>query len=319
VMAIRSQMAFLVTVATLLEWGATSAAAETTLRWKFKQGEKLAYLIEEKDATKATSDEDVIELTQTLLLDTTWTVKAVDDSGKADIGVTIDRVRFRAEGKGVAKGIGAIDYDSKEQREPEDETWKGLKFLRSSLAAAVGAEFTLKIDPQGRISDVMVPDKLAKALAATAAQELAGFFGSSFTAEGIKLKLTDWIVHLPLAAVTPKEKSWTDKRPMHKLATLALMCIYRGPETRDGNRLERIDISPELTVQREPDKAYDKITSQEGKGVIYFDNQSGKLVEYALRHKVALESYVGSSKYAETDAETVVTVKLGKAEAEKGE
>jgi hypothetical protein len=310
---LRSQVTFGVTVAMIFGWGATSAAAPTTLRWKFKEGERITYLIEEKQTTKLKADTDVFDLTQTLLLDTTWKVKAVDQNGKADIGVTIDRVRFRAEGKGDAKVIGTIDYDSRDQKEPKDENWKGRKFLNSSLAAAVGTEFTLKFDPHGRISDVTVPDTLAKALAGTAAQELAGFFGSSFTTEGIKRKLTDWVVHLPMAAVTPKEKSWTDRRPVEKLSSLALTCTYQGSEGREGDRREKIDVSPELVIQREPDKAYDKITSQEGKGVIFFDNQSGRLVEYALRHKVALQSYVVGSKYAETDAETVTTVKLGKA------
>jgi hypothetical protein len=317
--ALRSQITFLATVALVLGWEAQPAAAEVTLRWKFKGGEKFSYLIEEKQATKSKSDGDVFDLTQTLVLDTTWTVKAVDQSSKAAVSVTIDRVRFRAEGKGAAQVIGAVDYDSREQHQPKDDASTGLKLLRSSLAAAVGAEFTLKIDPQGRISDVTVPDTLAKALAATAAQEIAGFFGSTFTAEGIKQKLTGWVVQLPRAAVTPKEKGWTDKKSVNELATLALICTYQGPETRDGNRLEKIAITPELAVQRQPDRAYDKIASQEGKGVIHFDNQSGRLMEYALRHKVALESYVAGSKYGETNAETRVSVKLVKSGAKKGE
>ena len=65
-------------MALVLGWEAKPAAADVTLRWKFKGGEKFSYLIEEKQATKSKSDGDVFDLTQTLVLDTTWTVKAVD-------------------------------------------------------------------------------------------------------------------------------------------------------------------------------------------------------------------------------------------------
>src|SRR5262249_32244077 len=82
---LRSQLTIGVTVAIIFGWGATSAAAATTLRWKFKEGERITYLIEEKRTTKSKADRDVFDLTQTLLLDTTWTVKAVDQNGKADI------------------------------------------------------------------------------------------------------------------------------------------------------------------------------------------------------------------------------------------
>lgn len=87
--------------------GASPALAETVFRWKFKEGDRISYVVEEKQATKMTSDREVFDLTQTLLLDTTWTVKAVDRSGKAEIGVTIDRVRFQAVGKGQPNFPGA--------------------------------------------------------------------------------------------------------------------------------------------------------------------------------------------------------------------
>jgi Family of unknown function (DUF6263) len=299
--------------------GASPALAETVLRWKFKEGERISYVVEEKQARKMTSDREVFDLTQTLLLDTTWTVKAVDRSGKAEIGVTIDRVRFQAEGKGAAKlPVGLNFYDSGDMREPKKEAQRCSQHLKSTLGTATGVEFTLRIDSHGRITDVMVPDKVVKALATKLARELAGFFGNTFTADGLKEKLTDWVVHFPVSDVS-SQKTWTDERSKSKFTAFTRSCTYQGPETRDGNQFEKIGVRPELAVQREPDKAYDKITAQEGQGVIYFDNQNGRLVEYTLKHKVASESYVVGRKFAENDAETTVTVKLGKAGATKGE
>lgn len=286
------------------------AVAQTLLRWRFKEGENINYVIEEKQATKMKSGEDRFDLTQTLLLDTTWTVKGVDRRGKADIGVTCNRVRFQA-------GPGTI-YDSSDRRQPKNDSRKGAdQIIRSTLGTMVGGEFTLKMDSRGQINDVTLPDKLAKALANNDAREVAGFFGGTFTAEGIKRKLSDWVIHLPKAAISPKEKNWTDKRFLNKLNSFARVCAYQGTERREGNSVEKVDIRPELTIERDSDKDGDKITSQEGKGTMLFDSRNGRLVEYMLRHKVAFESYVDGKKFVEADHETVVVVKLSKGEANK--
>ena len=107
----------------VLTWEVRPVAAETTLSWKFKNGDKISYVIQEKQAAKMKSNREVFDLTHTLLLDTTWTVLLTDRS-QAHIAVTIDRVRFRAEGKGEAKLPMPYEYDS------QDKAKGGLEEVR---------------------------------------------------------------------------------------------------------------------------------------------------------------------------------------------
>ena len=56
---------------------ASQAQAQVALRWKWNQGEELAYELHDNYASRSTVDQEVFELTQDLTLDTTWRVKSV--------------------------------------------------------------------------------------------------------------------------------------------------------------------------------------------------------------------------------------------------
>src|SRR4051794_32046774 len=101
----------------MLLLAASQAQAQVALRWKWNQGEKLAYELRDNYTSRSTVDQEVFELTQDLTLDTTWHVKSLSPAGEANLVVTIGRVRFRANGKGDA-AIGTMSFDSKHKTEP---------------------------------------------------------------------------------------------------------------------------------------------------------------------------------------------------------
>src|SRR5271166_7112507 len=87
---------------------ASQAQAQIALLWKWNQGEKLAYVLQDNYTSKSTVGQEFFELTQELTLDTTWHVKSVGLTGEASIVVTIERVRFNANGKGEGAWIGTM-------------------------------------------------------------------------------------------------------------------------------------------------------------------------------------------------------------------
>src|SRR5438445_123254 len=74
--------------------GAVAASAQTALRYQFKKGEKLQYVLEQKMFTKISSKSIKTESTANQTIDTTWTVKDVNKDGKATITVRFERMRF---------------------------------------------------------------------------------------------------------------------------------------------------------------------------------------------------------------------------------
>jgi hypothetical protein len=60
---------------------ATQAQAQTALLWKWNQGERLAYVLQDNLTSNLTVDQEFFELTQELTLDTTWHVKSVGVTG----------------------------------------------------------------------------------------------------------------------------------------------------------------------------------------------------------------------------------------------
>src|SRR5262245_24571579 len=94
------------------------APAQTTIRWKWNPGEKLAYVLRDECKSNSRVDQEFFEIAQALTLDTTWHVRTVGASGEAAMVVTIERVRFTADGNGAAAPV-KIRFDSKDAKEPQ--------------------------------------------------------------------------------------------------------------------------------------------------------------------------------------------------------
>src|SRR5262249_43159562 len=125
--------------------GSDRASADTTLRYKFKKGEKLNYVFEQKiTTTSALGGRDfVTNMTQTI--DLAWNIMDVDADGKAKMTQAFSRIRFSMDGP-----LGKVEYDSKEDREPQGPLAKAIV---PTFRALAGSEIGLTMDPLGKISD----------------------------------------------------------------------------------------------------------------------------------------------------------------------
>jgi len=258
---------------------AAHAQAQTTLRYKFKEADKLAYVMEQKMEMKMTVAGNDITTTMNQTMDMTWKVTAVDKDGTAKITQTIDRVRVTIDGP-----QGKTTFDSKEDKDPEDAVGKAIAPIFRAMA---GSDFTLTMSSLGEPGDVVVPKKILDAI------KNAGPAGGSMSGDTLKQIASQAGLVVSKDAVK-KGDSWNRKievkmDPIGK--TVAdIKATDEGEVTRDAKKLEKIALKPTLTLEAAPNAAA-KLTlkKQDAKGTALFDNDKGQLVETALDQSIEME------------------------------
>jgi hypothetical protein len=281
---------------------ADPAAAQTTLRYKFKKAEKLNYALEQKMTMSMNVMGMDVNVNMSQNMDMLWNILDVDADGKAKMTQTISRIRFTMDGGPTGK----IEFDSKENKDPEGPVGKIMAPIFKALA---GAEISLSMDSQGKISDVKVPDKITKA---TKSVPGGGGLGDMFSEEGIKQMIDQSGLIVPKEAVA-KGKSWEQKFEMK--SPLGVMKVdnaytYEGPAKRDNKEVERVGMKPKLAIEPNKDSPA-KITlkSQDAKGAALFDNDAGRLVETNMTQNLEMQISIGGMDIAQKLKQTM-TMKL---------
>jgi hypothetical protein len=263
---------------------ARAGEAQTDWRWHFQEGENLHYTIEEKSkTTMKAQDKGAFVLSQTLVLDTTWTVRRVDRSGQAAFSVRIHRIRFQADSE-VDGGEVKVKVDTRDPKQPQAQPAKGVAEILQALAAS---SITLDMSARGDVSNLKLDAKTRAAFQTDVGRELAGFFGDTFREEeGIKRMLTGTLVVLPSNGPT-KSDSWKQSLAADPIRLGPSVRTYtaHGPEIWQDRQLEKIAVKVELVPQ--PDK--EKIKKQSSQGVVYFDRRAGAMVKSEINLKLSLD------------------------------
>ena len=282
--------------ALLLQSGQT-AWAQTKLAYKFKQGDKLNYSLDTDMKQSMNVAGMAIETGVNQGMEMSWEV--LDAKGEsADMKQTITRFRAKMQMPG---GL-SVDYDSKEGKKPGGPIGAVIGPL---FDAMVGAEFSFKMNPAGDISDPKVSDKLLNALKGNPA---LAQMGSMFSEEGMKSTMQQSTLALPKEAIA-KGKTWS--KPVETKAPFGKMIItttytYQGSETRGNSQLEKFETKSEMKV--EPGENADvsvKVKSTDMKGVIYFDNKLGRIVESTQNQKMVMEIEAMEQKFESTQNQTI--------------
>jgi hypothetical protein len=268
------------------------AARGATLRWKFKAGERLRYVMDQRAVTLASlPGGEQMRTTLSQTIEMTWTVKSVDPNGQAELTQTITRIRDQLEGL-----VGSYTYDTKEGGEP------------SSLIAApkipvfkalLGAEVPFKMNARGETSDVRIPDALAKTLSELG--PAAGAAGALFTEEGMKQMISRSGLVLPEEDMAPG-KTWTEQS-QNTLpgSTLTMVSTFRydGPSPNDGADAAKISASMKAAIQPAEADAKEKenagglkIRSQKSEGTYIFDNAAGHILHSSLKESIEVAASV---------------------------
>lgn len=283
---------------------AAPADAQTALRWKFKAGEKLGYTMDQSTVSKGSVMGMEIETKMSQISDMTWQIKSVGSDGVAEMTQTIDRLRMKME-----TPFGSFEFDSKDPKPIEGPFGDVMGPILSVMA---GTEMSLKMDPTGDVHDVKLPEKLLESLRSN---PILAQFGSMFSEDGIKQMAqggSGSVGGFPKGNVS-KGESWDKKVEMkNPFGTIVVTTTstYAGPETRDGMKLEKIDLKIMQNIEPAPDSMFNiKISSQDSKGAAYFNNVTGRLISQELKQKMKMEIEV-MGNVIEQDAETTVNVKL---------
>jgi hypothetical protein len=280
--------------AVLLSTVVSTAAADTTLRWKFAPGQKQTYAMTQKTSMKMELQGNPVKTSYTQTTDITWEVKAVDKDGIADMVQTIDRVRFE-----MMAPTGKVDVDTAKESDAPGTPELMSKLFRSMA----GSPFSMKMTPRGEVRDLTVPAKLVDAFknAGPAAQMV----GSE---ESLKNLIGQSVVVFPEAGIA-EGNTWqaTRKLPM-PFGTMVMDTTYTlEPPT---GPVANIGINVKAAIEpKEGSPLEIKVTSQDTKGHYRFDNAAGNLKSSEVNQKMSMKLMAQGQEIAQ-DLESNVKMEL---------
>ena len=278
---------------------ATPASAQTTLRWKFQEGETLHYTVEEKNNTKTLTNGNKIKYSSDQVMEYSWKVKKVFADGSARVAQKRERVRMK-----VVAPFTNFEYDSAkepaktdkkdEQSNPQEEEAK------ANFRAMIGVEIDLTMNPLGEVTDVDLPESLLKKLRETARQSGAE---GEFSEEKIKESFKHNVIVLPKKPVA-EGAAWTGAEelpaPDGKLRHERTY-TFKGAVKKNGVTLDLIDLATKITFVPDADASGKfKVRSAKLSGNFHFDNENGRLVESEQTNLVELEVEENNNKAEQT-------------------
>jgi hypothetical protein len=267
---------------------ASAAQAQTTLRYKFKEGEKLVYVVDQDQKMSMNLLGMDVDMKTSMVMEMTWDTIKVDQDGNATAKVTMTRVKLIMEGG----PIGKVEVDSTDKDEPDEP----LPKIFSQIAKAMGSmEMTFTADPTGDVRDVKVSEGTLKKLKKLPG--IPGGGGDMFGPDSFKS-----IVHGSIIIPVPRDpvakgKSWSHKTEqktgMGKMSG-ETKYTYEGQIDKGGAKLEKFAAKPDLKIEADPDSPI-KMTMKGGtaKGFALFDNKIGRIAESTSEGTMRMEIEVG--------------------------
>jgi hypothetical protein len=258
-------------LAVLLFAGATPASnAQTTLRYQFKEKDKLDFVVDQK--TKSTANlmgADIVSH-MTAEINLSWEVLKIEQ-GSAQVRIKGSRSRMSLDSL-----VGVVEVDSNNKDAPRDAAGKMLAQMNRVFATM---EITATMLPTGEMKDVKVSEATVKAMKAIPSADM---FGDLAHPDNFKDLLGGLVLSAQPAS---KGMSWTLKTesqsPEGKISTEHVFTLEDTID-RGGVTLEKISLKPITKVVADP-KAMIKVSSIRSQGVAFFDNKAGRLVESTIQ------------------------------------
>lgn len=276
------------------------ASADTLLRWKFAEGQRLQVTVDQHTVTETTGAGKPTGIDITMQLRMAWTIDAVDADGTAQITLRFERFAVTMK-SGTAEPIAyASDSETKPSGAAAD--------IAAAVSPVIGVDFTVTMTDRGAISDVKLSDGASAAFASVDSPALKQLF----SAEGISQLLRQAAVELPEQAIAT-DSSWvvtsTTPSPLGRLKQSRTYTLA-APENIDGNSLERINITGQLAIEtseQAPRKL--KLIDQDLAGTMLFNAAAGRLASSQSTQKLTTERpYREFRIKVETTATTKTTI-----------
>ena len=286
------------------------------MRWKFKPGEQLNYVMDRQIDGKLNLSGADITFKASMIFDTTWKVKSVAADGSANIEQTLDRLQVNMS----SPLGGSLEFDSANPTKPDSPAWGQIE----PMVGMLGETFKWKVTPLGKVTEVELPQKLvdtfAKQKGGGNRQQGFGIGNNLFSERGIKEFIEKSV--LPLSdKAAGGDVTWKQlfENPLPKLGTQSTETTFSfaGEGSEDGKAVTKIASTTEITFEPADDAAADlEITSQEGSGTFVFDPAAGRLLKSKTTQTSAME--LSGPRDLTQEIEEVAEMRLGKSpEAKK--
>lgn len=258
------------------------AWAQTEIRYQFKKGDVSRQVMTQSISMNMTLPGPtpmVIRnnIHQQMYLETTNEEVLADGSCKQR--QAIKRMIVKTASDGVAGAGVEFEFDSDSGETPEGPL---AAVMLQTLKPMIGAEWQHTISPQGKVSDIKVPEKVIEAMKNNPG---AAMMGNLATAEGLKQLTADASMVFPDKPLSLNDTWDSDismKMPFGEMITTKTM-KYLGP---GENGMERFGLSTRLAFKAKEDSpAQLTIADNKSDGEVLFDNRQGKF-ERSKLHQV---------------------------------
>jgi hypothetical protein len=286
---------------------AGSAAAATTLRWKFKQGQTIYYEMQQDMEMAMNMQGREFKTSTSQVMDMTWRVAAVNSDGTCEMRQTFERIRFTMEGP-----TGRVEYDSSQAEKPDDPV---LNMVAPMFEALVGADFTMKMDALGNVSNVTMPEKFRAQLANNPAGQMTGM-----NEDSMKQMLQQAALVLPEKPVAQND-TWNSalavEMPFGVMKSNNQM-TYLGPESSGSKKFEKIGIASQVTLEPKADSPLEiNISKQNISGTVQFDNAAGYVEGTTMQQEMVMEINAGGQKLEQVVNQTMYLKRKAAAESSR--
>jgi hypothetical protein len=281
---------------------ASAGQAQTTLRYRFKEGEKFNYVLDFRAKVHMNLLGKEAESKKNLMLELAWNVVKVDAKGNAQVQIKVTHAHMTMEG---SMGL-VIEADSKKKPASDDPA---AKPYYQTVKAYASTEVNATLSPTGEMKDIKIADETLKVLKGL---PVADKLGEVFSTDNFRILIGN--VVLPAAAVM-KGKTWSNKIeariPFGKMITENVY-TYEGPVDKDGMKLQKIATRPSIKLEADPNADYEiKLKNVKASGFVYFDNNLGRIAEVtSQQHMEQQISFMGLMQ--NQTADTTLTLKLKK-------
>ena len=254
---------------------AMTASAQDSLAWKFESGESLKYVVQQSTQMVMNADgkQNTMNMEQTM--DMVWKVTSAAGNGGFKMSQSVERVQVKTEGG----AFGVVQFDSNSK---EPVTSPVVKSMAESFRKIVGQEFAVTMQPTGKVTEVVVPEDLLKALTDSVQNS------NVINEDTLKQMMSQSPVTFP-GQPLKKGESWESSQKVELpfgTMTVVSNLVYEG--TEDG--VARISQSPRIEVlPREGAEITMTMKKSEGKGLVLFDVARGRITKSDLDLKLDLE------------------------------